>query len=148
MRILMVCLGNICRSPLAQGVMEEIAKNKNFICEIDSAGTSSFHAGEPADPRSVEVAKQNNIDISAQRSRELKKEDLEYFDYIFAMDKSNYQDILKLCTGDQASKVKMFLEFGDNKEVTEVPDPYYTEGFDYVFDLVEKACINICDKIN
>ena len=133
MKILMVCLGNICRSPIAQGIMEDIVKDKNLDWIIESAGTSSFHSGEGADPRSVEVAKKNNIDISHQRSREITKQDLKEFDYIFAMDKSNFHDIEKMCEGNQSSKLKLFLKFGDVEEADEVPDPYYTLGFDYVY---------------
>lgn len=147
MKILMVCLGNICRSPLAQGIMEEIVKDKNLDWIIDSAGTSSFHSGSGPDPRSVEVAKINNIDIAAQRSREITKEDLDHFDYIFAMDKSNFKDILKMCDEAQAAKLKLFLDFGESTETDEVPDPYYTLGFDYVYDLILKACNNISQKL-
>lgn len=148
MKILMVCLGNICRSPLAQGIMENIATIKALNWSIDSAGTSSFHAGEAPDPRSIEVAKRNNIDISMQRSREITKADLDKYDYIFAMDKSNYKDIEKMCTKEQISKLKLFLEFGEVEETNEVPDPYYTQGFDYVFDLIQMACTNISNKLS
>lgn len=148
MKILMVCLGNICRSPIAQGVMENIVQDENLDWKIDSAGTSSFHAGEGPDPRSVEVAKQNNIDISSQRSREITKQDLSDFDYIFAMDKSNYRDIEKMCNEDQKSKLKLFLKFGDSENIDEVPDPYYTLGFDHVFELINTACKNIHKKLS
>ncbi len=148
MKILMVCLGNICRSPLAQGIMEDIAKQKNLNWTIDSAGTSSFHNGEAPDPRSIKVANINNIDISHQRSREIKKEDFDHFDYIFAMDKSNLRDILNLCPANHKAKVKLFLEFGDNTETVEVPDPYYTLGFAEVFKLINDACEIIYQKLS
>lgn len=148
MKILMVCLGNICRSPLAQGIMENIVEDKNLNWSIESAGTSSFHAGQAPDPRSIEVAKQNNINISMQRSREITKADLDTFDYIFAMDNSNYQDIEKMCSPDQKSKLKLFLKFGELEEIHEVPDPYYTQGFDYVFDLIHQACNKIYQKLS
>lgn len=144
----MVCLGNICRSPIAQGVMETIVEDKNLNWKIDSAGTSSFHAGEGPDPRSVSIAKKNNIDISNQRSREITKQDLSDFDYIFAMDKSNFKDIEKMCDSSQISKVKLFLEFGDMKDPLEVPDPYYTLGFEHVFNLINTACHNIQKKLS
>lgn len=148
MKILMVCLGNICRSPIAQGVMENIVKDKNLNWKIDSAGTSSFHSGNGPDPRSVEVAKKFNIDISHQRSREITKQDLVEFDHIFAMDKSNFKDIEKMCDPNQISKLKLFLEYGEVEETNEVPDPYYTHGFDYVYDLIENACYNIYTKLS
>jgi len=148
MKVLMVCLGNICRSPLAQGIFQDIAKKNDINCEIASAGTSSFHAGEKPDPRSISVAADNGIDISNQRSQELTSEDLEYYDIIFVMDKSNYRDTIALAKNDeQKDKVKLFLEYGES-EVTEVPDPYYTKGFDYVFDLINEASKVICKKLS
>lgn len=144
----MVCLGNICRSPLAQGIMENIVKEKDLDWIIDSAGTSSFHNGEAPDPRSIAVAKKNDIDITSQRSREITKADLVDFDYIFAMDKSNYRDIEKLCTEEQKSKLKLFLRFGEAHEIEEVPDPYYTLGFDYVYDLINQACKVVHTKLS
>ncbi len=147
MKILMVCLGNICRSPLAQGVMEHIAMQKKMDCTIDSAGTSSFHNGQPPDPRSIAVAKDNGIDITHQRSQLLVASDLDQYDYIFVMDKSNYRDTVALAsTEDQKEKIKLFLEFGGS-DILEVPDPYYTLGFDYVYNLISEACQIICDKI-
>ena len=148
MKILMVCLGNICRSPLAQGVMEQIAEKNDLNCEIASAGTSSFHVGDKPDPRSIAVASKNGIDITEQRSRLLTIEDLDYYDYVFVMDKSNQRDAMKLAkTNEQKEKIHLFLELGDS-EVMEVPDPYYTEGFDYVFQLISDACQIICNKIS
>ena len=143
----MVCLGNICRSPLAQGIFEDIANKKNLNCEIASAGTSSFHAGEKPDPRSIAVAEENGLDITAQRSQELVASDLDYYDIIFVMDKSNYRDAISLATTEeQKKKIKLFLEFGES-EVEEVPDPYYTKGFDYVFKLINDASSVICEKL-
>ena len=148
MKILMVCLGNICRSPLAQGVMEDLASKSNLDWEIASAGTSSFHVGEKPDPRSVEIAAKNGIDISHQRSQLLKVEDLDYYDYILVMDKSNYKDAISLSTSEeQKEKIQLFLELGES-EIIEVPDPYYTKGFDYVFDLINEACQKISLKIS
>lgn len=148
MKILMVCLGNICRSPLAHGIMQDIAEKNNFDCEIESAGTSSFHVGEKPDPRSIAIAAENGIDISHQRSRLLTAEDLDYFDLILVMDKSNYKDAIALTkTESQKEKIQLFLELGDS-EVTEVPDPYYTQGFDYVFQLIIDACKVVCQKLS
>ena len=147
MKILMVCLGNICRSPLAQGVMMDIASKNNLDCEVGSAGTSSFHVGEKPDPRSIAVAAEHGIDISDQRSQLVTAKDLDYYDHIFVMDKSNYRDTVALAVNEvQIKKIKLFLEYGDS-EKTEVPDPYYTKGFDYVFDLINEACKVICEKL-
>lgn len=144
----MVCLGNICRSPLAQGVMEQIASKNNLNYEIASAGTSSFHVGGKPDPRSIAVAAKNGIDISQQVSALLLAEDLDYYDYIFVMDKSNYRDAVALASSEsQKEKIHLFLEMGENEKL-EVPDPYYTLGFDYVFELISDACQVICDKIS
>lgn len=143
----MVCLGNICRSPLAQGVMEHIAVQRNLDYTIDSAGTSSFHNGQKPDPRSIAVASENGIDISHQRSQLLVASDLDKYDLIFVMDKSNYRDTVALAINEeQTEKIKLFLEYGES-EIQEVPDPYYTLGFDYVYDLISEACEVICDKI-
>ncbi len=141
----MVCLGNICRSPLAHGIMEKLVADKNLDWEIDSAGTSKWHNGEGPDPRSIAVAHKNNIDISRQVSRSISKMDLEYYDYIFAMDRSNLKDIKELAQENQLHKIHLFLPFGKVEEIDEVPDPYYTLGFDYVYDLINQANKNIVE---
>ena len=139
----MVCLGNICRSPLAEGILQ--AKAVDFPMYVDSAGTASFHIGNPPDPRSIAVARKNNIDISRQRCRQFRLEDFEDFDKIFAMDFSNYDDILRMAPNDKArSKVVLLLDILD-EPIQEVPDPYYggPDGFDHVFELIERACDRI-----
>ena len=139
MKILMVCLGNICRSPLAHGILEKLVNEKKLDWEIDSAGTSKWHNGEGPDPRSVAVAHKNNLDISRQISRSVSSSDLDYYDYIFAMDKSNLKDLQELANPEQLNKIHLFLPFGKVEETDEVPDPYYTLGFDYVFNLINQA---------
>ena len=139
-KILMVCLGNICRSPLAEGILKSKLPNTSFF--IDSAGTSGFHSGEAPDPRSIEVARKNNIDISQQKSRPFRAYDLEVFDVIFVMDKSNLYDVLRYAQNEEErQKVKLILDY-PNAKVDEVPDPYYggEDGFDYVFQLLDDAC--------
>lgn len=139
----MVCLGNICRSPLAEGILQHKIKEANLDWEVDSAGTSNWHAGELPDSRSIEVAQRNGIDITNQRSRQFVKKDLEDFDLILAMDASNYNEILKLAnTEEEKSKVKMILNFSFPGENRRVPDPYYggPSGFDDVFDLLDNVC--------
>jgi len=139
-KILMVCLGNICRSPLAEGILKSKLPHTSFF--IDSAGTSGFHSGEAPDPRSIEVARKNNIDISQQKSRPFRAYDLEVFDVIFVMDKSNLYDVLRYAQNEEErQKVKLILDY-PNAKVDEVPDPYYggEDGFDYVFQLLDDAC--------
>ena len=146
MKILMVCLGNICRSPLAHGILENKSMDKNI--KVDSAGTASYHIGSPPDPRSIEVAKMNGIDISSQIARKFSYSDFDDFDIIYVMDKSNYLNIIKLTDNEiHKSKVKLILE-ELNLNITEVPDPYYGEenGFSYVYDLLNEACNVIVDK--
>ncbi|MDC0571043.1 low molecular weight phosphotyrosine protein phosphatase [Flavobacteriaceae bacterium] len=139
-KILMVCLGNICRSPLAEGIMRSKLPNTHFL--IDSAGTSGFHSGNAPDPRSIEVAQKNGLDISQQKSRPFRAYDLEEFDVIFVMDKSNYRDVIRhVQNEDERQKVKLILNYPSSKTV-EVPDPYYggKNGFDHVYNLLEEAC--------
>ena len=139
-KILMVCLGNICRSPLAEGIMRSKLSSNHFF--IDSAGTSGFHSGDAPDPRSIEVAQKNGLDISQQKSRPFRAYDLEEFDIIFVMDKANYRDVIRhVQNEDERQKVKLILNY-PNSETEEVPDPYYggKNGFDHVYNLLEEAC--------
>ncbi|NNE30193.1 MAG: low molecular weight phosphotyrosine protein phosphatase [Saprospiraceae bacterium] len=143
MKILMVCLGNICRSPLAEGIMKEIVQREGIDWEIDSAGTGAWHAGETPDPRSVEVSRRNGIHIADQRARQFTAEDFSVFDYILAMDASNFRDILKLApTEDARQKVEMIMNYAYPGENRRVPDPYYggPSGFDDVFELLTHGC--------
>lgn len=148
MRILMVCLGNICRSPLAEGILQ--SKILSDSITIDSAGTSGFHQGELPDPRSIAVAQLNGIDITNQRSRKFLVEDFDKFDLIYAMDQSNYQNLIDLARNkDDESKVKMILNESNPNENLNVPDPYYggDKGFDNVFRMLDEACEVIASKI-
>jgi protein-tyrosine phosphatase len=142
-KILMVCLGNICRSPLAEGILRS-KLDSNFI--IDSAGTGGWHAGESPDQRSIETAKQNNIDISHQKARKFSIADFDSFDYIYVMDQSNYKDVINLAP-NKAAKAKVALILGDSKEV---PDPYYggQEGFENVYFLLDQACEEIAKNLS
>ena len=136
----MVCLGNICRSPLAEGILR--SKVDTSLIEVDSAGTAGYHIGNPPDPRSVAVARKYQIDISRQRCRRFVKEDFNRFDHIFVMDQSNYRDVTELANGgDQLEKVRLLLEELEMGP-SEVPDPYYggDSGFEYVFELIDQAC--------
>jgi len=132
MRILLVCLGNICRSPLAHGSLEHLAKQAGLDWSIDSAGTGNWHIGHAPDSRAIAVARKNRIDITRQRARQITTDDFESYDLILAMDKQNYQDILKLTKSEaHQQKVKLFLEEED------IQDPYFDDKlFDSVFDKI------------
>ncbi len=142
MKILCVCLGNICRSPLAEGILKQKIKLHGLDWTVDSAGTGSWHIGESPDPRSIQVARKHGIDITDQRARQFSTSDFDRFDLILAMDLSNLRDILsKARTEKDRSKVHLILDFiypGKNKSV---PDPYWDDdGFEFVFQLLDKAC--------
>ena len=146
-KILMVCLGNICRSPLAEGIMRS-KLSEDFI--VDSAGTGGWHTGELPDKRSISTAKNRGLDITNQRARQFKKSDFDTFDYIFVMDNSNYKDVLALAPNDVAkSKVKLILNEIFPGENVDVPDPYYggQDGFENVFDMLDQACEEIARKL-
>ncbi|MBO3117337.1 low molecular weight phosphotyrosine protein phosphatase [Winogradskyella sp. DF17] len=140
-KILMVCLGNICRSPLAHGILQSKLDDDNFY--TDSAGTASYHIGEQPDYRSINVAKLKGIDISQQKARQFKATDFDTFDIIYAMDQSNYSNIIGLArSNEDIDKVKLFLDENLNVQNKNVPDPYYGDmtDFEFVFDLIDKTC--------
>lgn len=141
MKLLMVCLGNICRSPLAEGIMKKKIQKHNLDWQVDSAGTGAYHTGELPDPRSIAIAKDYNIDLSDQRARKITSKDLDQFDLILTMDRSNYHNVLQLAqTDDQRKKVKSILDFANGLATREVPDPYWdNDGFQHVYDLLDKA---------
>ena len=140
MKVLMVCLGNICRSPLAEGILKHKIETDDLDWQVDSAGTSGWHNGERPDPRSIDVARKNGIDITYQRSRQFEISDFESFDLILAMDSSNYSNILALDSENRYSdKVKLLMNFKFPGENRAVPDPYYTGSFQDVFDMIQDA---------
>jgi protein-tyrosine phosphatase len=138
----MVCLGNICRSPLAEGVMQHLAEKAGLNWKIDSAGTGNWHVGEGPDRRSVRTARNHGIDISKQICRQFKRSNFDDFDLILVMDRHNLSDVLALAPDEQAAdKVKLLL---DNREV---PDPYYNDNeFEPVFELIEGGCKDIIKR--
>lgn len=146
-KVLMVCLGNICRSPLAEGILKnKVDSSKVFV---DSAGTGGYHVGNPPDPRSIQIAKRYGIDISNQVCRKLRASDLDDFDIIYAMDKSNYGNILGLSAqNNHKHKVRLLLNEIDITE-KEVPDPYYdsVDGFEKVYQMIDMACEEIARKL-
>ncbi len=141
----MVCLGNICRSPLAEGIMKAKAKTNGLEWEVDSAGTGSWHVGNLPDSRSISKGLEYGIDIRDQRARQLKSSDLENYDLLLAMDTSNYNNILKLATSEeQKQKVRMIMNFVQPGWNQSVPDPYYdNDGFEQVYQMLDKACEKI-----
>ncbi len=149
MKILMVCLGNICRSPLAEGIFRQQVKLRGLDWEVDSAGTGSWHTGETPDPRSLQVARRQGLDISDQRARQIRPADLVHFDYIFAMDRSNQRHILELARDeDQRSRVHLFLDFAGSETGLDVPDPYWNDnGFTEVYHMLDQASHHIIDRI-
>lgn len=146
-KILMVCLGNICRSPLAEGILKSKLPDTYLI---DSAGTGGWHAGEQPDKRSIQTARNKGIDISQQRARKFKKLDFDFFDCIFVMDNQNYKDVInQASTENQKNKVQLILDEIFPNEKVDVPDPYYggQEGFEQVFNMLEQACQSIADRL-
>lgn len=146
-KVLMVCLGNICRSPLAEGILKsKVDPDKVFV---DSAGTAGYHVGNPPDHRSVAVARQNGLDISNQRCRKFSSIDFLEFDHIYVMDKSNFSNVMQLATTEEErAKVKLLLE-EINFDISEVPDPYYggADGFEKVYQMIDRACEAIAKKL-
>lgn len=148
-RVLMVCLGNICRSPLAEGILASKLDPTKF--EVDSAGTAGYHVGELPDRRSIATAKLHGLDISYQRSRKFIKNDFKTFDFIFAMDQSNYNNILALAeTEADRKKVYMILNQISPNSNAEVPDPYYggDQGFENVYQMLDEACAIFAKKLS
>lgn len=150
MKVLMVCLGNICRSPLAEGILQHKVEEKDLNWQIDSAGTGSWHVGELPDSRSIAVGEKYGIDLTSQRARQFKKIDLDRFDLIFAMDSSNYQNILKLAENQaQKDKVKLIMNEADPGRNEAVPDPYWDDnGFEKIYQMLDKASAKIIENYN
>ncbi|MEE4245938.1 MAG: low molecular weight protein-tyrosine-phosphatase [Kangiellaceae bacterium] len=141
-RVLFVCLGNICRSPTAEGVFRQLIEQRRLAhrFDIDSAGTSAYHVGEQPDKRAMEAARKRQIELSTIRSRALTRDDFSKYDYLIAMDRNNYKDMQAMTEQDFRSKVHLFLDFA-NVDESDVPDPYYggPDGFEHVLNLVEQA---------
>lgn len=145
----MVCLGNICRSPLAHGIMQSKLHEAHFY--VDSAGTGAYHIGNTPDKRSISVAKKHGLDISTQSARQFKVSDFDTFDYIYAMDQSNYTDIISLArNNNDIGKVKLFLEANASIQNKNMPDPYHGDqsDFEYVYKLVDETCSILAKKLN
>jgi low molecular weight protein-tyrosine phosphatase len=147
-KILMVCLGNICRSPLAEGILKaKVDKNK---VQVDSAGTGGWHVGELPDSRSIAIARKHGLDITDQRGKKFSAYDFETYDYIFVMDNLNYRDVVRLAKNDsEIQKVQLILNEIFRGENVDVPDPYYggDHGFENVFQMLDQACEKIASRL-
>lgn len=142
-KVLVVCMGNICRSPLAHGLLEHRVEKAGLSTRIviDSAGTHAYHVGNPPDPRSQQTARRHGIDLSTQRARKVQVSDFAEFDYVLAMDNDNHALLRAQCPEEHRHKLKLFLEFAPQLAETEVPDPYYggDSGFEQVYQLIAAA---------
>lgn len=149
MRILMVCLGNICRSPLAEGIMQKKLHLAHLEGTVDSAGTGHWHVGQAPDSRSIATARRHGIDISSQRGRQISGRDFQHFDYIFVMDTQNYRDVTRLAADDaDKAKVSLILEQAYPGEARSVPDPYWDDnGFESVYQMLDEACAAFIEKV-
>ncbi|CAA6815760.1 MAG: Low molecular weight protein tyrosine phosphatase (EC [uncultured Aureispira sp.] len=142
MKFLMVCLGNICRSPLAEGILKHKVKQEGLDWEVDSAGTSGYHKDALPDVRSIAIAQEHGLDLTDQRSRKFTVQDLEAFDIIYVMDSSNYNDVMRLCENTvQKSKIRLIMNMVLPEKNIAVPDPYWNDdGFKKVYLMLDEAC--------
>jgi protein-tyrosine phosphatase len=150
-KVLFVCMGNICRSPTAEGVFQQLVARQGLEqrFEIDSAGTGDWHVGAPPDQRAQQAANLRNIDLSSLRARQVSVDDFTYFDTIIAMDHDNLNQLQRLAPENQRHKIRLLLEYQDGPTNREVPDPYYggENGFEEVLDLIEAGCENLLGKL-
>ncbi|MCY4275077.1 MAG: low molecular weight phosphotyrosine protein phosphatase [Gammaproteobacteria bacterium] len=150
-RVLFVCLGNICRSPSAEGIFRKIVQAKGFedAFEIDSAGTGDWHIGHTPDQRAQQAASRRDVDLSALRARQLSIEDIIYYDLILVMDRRNRADVVSLAQPEHEHKICYLLEYSEQYDGLEIPDPYYggTHGFDLVLDMIEDSCKRLLNSI-
>lgn len=146
-QILFVCMGNICRSPTAEGVFRKIIEGQapELSIAVDSAGTHAYHVGEPPDPRARRAAERRGVDLSTQRARRVTEDDFRVFDLLIAMDELNYAQLLELSPPEHQERVRLFMDFAPQLGRKDVPDPYYggSNGFEQVLDLVEEASLGL-----
>ncbi|PIB23521.1 phosphotyrosine protein phosphatase [Amylibacter kogurei] len=147
MRILFVCLGNICRSPTAHGVFRQMAADAGLDVVVDGAGTGAWHIGNPPDRRATLMAATRGYDLSDLRARQVSARDFTDFDLILAMDNNNLQDLRQMAPTGAGAKLKLFMDYAPNNPHREVPDPYYNDGFDVVLDMIEQASAGLIIEI-
>ncbi len=148
MKILMVCLGNICRSPLAEGILKSKIQQHGLNWKVDSAGTGSWHIDETPDQRSVKVAQDHDLDITMQKGRQISKKDFKNFDLIFVMDQENFKNVTALAsTEEEKEKVNLIMSMLNPHDPLSVPDPYWDDnGFQKVYEMLDQACEAIIEK--
>ena len=150
-KVLFVCMGNICRSPTAEGVFRDLLAREGWEQRVfvDSAGTHAYHVGNPPDERAQETAARRGIDLSRQRARRVLDTDFVEFDYVLAMDSSNYEDLSRICPAGYEDRLRLFLEFAPDLGRKDVPDPYYggASGFERVLDMIEAASSGLLESI-
>jgi len=150
-KVLFVCMGNICRSPTAEGVFSKLVAEHGLKerVSVDSAGTHAYHVGEPPDSRSARAAATRGIDLSHQRARRVTAQDFHRFDYVLAMDSDNFNHLAALCPEGSENKLRLFLSFAPHLEIRDVPDPYYggATGFERVLDMVEEAARGLLEDV-
>jgi low molecular weight protein-tyrosine phosphatase len=150
-RVLFVCMGNICRSPTAEGVFRKVLLDRapDLDVLVASAGTHAYHVGQPPDPRARRAAERRGIDLSAQRARRVTEDDFGHFELVLAMDEQNREALLELCPPEFRERVRLLLEFAPHLGRSEVPDPYYggANGFEHVLDLVEEAALGVLEHL-
>jgi protein-tyrosine phosphatase len=146
-RVLFVCMGNICRSPTAEGVFRKLLEERapDLDVQVDSAGTHAYHVGDPPDPRAQRAAERRGVDLSGQRARRVTEHDFAHFELVLAMDELNRVTLLEICPPEYRGRVRLFLEFAPHLGRADVPDPYYggANGFEQVLDLVEEAAAGV-----
>ncbi len=150
-KVLFVCMGNICRSPTAEGVFTKLIASKNLADRftVDSAGTHAYHVGNPPDARAQKAALKRGVELQHLRARKVHGSDFEYFDYVLAMDDDNYSILFHECPDSHKAKVKYFLDYAPHLGIREVPDPYYGEklGFERVLDMVQEASLGFLESL-
>jgi protein-tyrosine phosphatase len=150
-KVLFVCMGNICRSPTAHGVFRDLVEKEQLphMVSIDSAGTHAYHVGNAPDKRAQATALERGVDLSDLSARRVTPEDFDEFEYVLAMDQDNYMALSEICPVQHIDKIHMFMDFAPHMRTREVPDPYYggPAGFDRVFDLVEAASLGLLEEI-
>jgi protein-tyrosine phosphatase len=150
-KVLFVCMGNICRSPTAHGVFRELVQREGLaeLIEIDSAGTHAYHVGNRPDKRALATAQNRGIDLSDLRARQVDAEDFAHYDFVVAMDQENYISLSRQCPEHLIERIHLFMDFAPQMRTREVPDPYYggPQGFERVFDLVEAASEGLLEQI-
>ena len=148
-KVLLVCLGNICRSPTAHGILSHKLKQQGVNALVDSCGTGAWHAGSPPDDRAIKVAQSKGYDLSSLRARQLKKNDFDQFDYILAMDARNLADVIKVAPSNYSGVIGLFLDYAKHLDMTEVPDPYYggSDSFHRVIEMLEQAADGLIENM-